>query len=104
MCNAYEQDEVRLPLSFSKTRIKLKMPSDGEERPREAYPRLTGKFLRCVAGSDDPASLYELEEIQARFGLVDQMARTLPPDDHRTPAYNNARSETVHNTWPFKPA
>ena len=102
MCNAYEQDEGTLPLSFSETRIKLKMPSDGDERPREAYPRLTGMFLRAIEGADDAATLNELEAVNGRFGLVDQKARTLPPGDHKTPAYNNARSETAHQTWPFK--
>jgi hypothetical protein len=50
MCNAYEQDQGGLPLSFSEFRIKLKMPVEGEARPREAYPRLNGKFLRRVVG------------------------------------------------------
>jgi putative SOS response-associated peptidase YedK len=102
MCNAYEQDQGDLPLSFSEVRIKLKMPDDGDgdERPREAYPRLKGKFLRRAAG--EPAALYDLEEVHGRFGLVDEDAVILPPGDHKTPAYNNARSETVARTWPFK--
>ena len=102
MCNAYEQDQGDLPLSFSEVRIKLKMPDEGETRPREAYPRMNGKFLRRVTG--DPTALYDLEEVFGRFGLVDENAVTLPPGDAKTPAYNNARSETVATTWPFKPA
>jgi putative SOS response-associated peptidase YedK len=100
MCNAYEQDQGDLPLSFSDVRIKLKMPDQAEARPREAYPRLIGKFLRRAA--HDPAELYDLEEVFGRFGLVDEDAVTLPPGDSKTPAYNNARSETVARTRPFK--
>jgi len=102
MCNAYEQDQGDLPVSFSEVRIKLKMPDDGDggERPREAYPRLKGKFLRRAA--DDSAGLYDLEEVHGRFGLVDEDAVILPHSDSKTPAYNNARSETVARTWPFK--
>jgi len=100
MCNAYEQDEGDLPLSFSEVRIRLKTPNAREVRGPEAYPRLNGKFLRRV--TDEPAGLHELEEVYGRFGLVDQNATTLPPSDSRTPAYNNARSEGVATAFPFK--
>ena len=52
----YEQDEGRASPSLSaRPGSKLKMPSDGEEWPAGSLSsRLTGKFLRCVAGADDP--------------------------------------------------